>query len=118
MLKKPHNKDTEAKAKEIMALNRAGEELALDAVIKATEDMSTIVAQTKTKQGRIDVLMNNAVYIGIGDLFMKRVADKARTMERELIENTSASENEAKLLAAIWLGKVFKEINEGVNNRE
>lgn len=110
-------KDEEAKnaAHEVAKLNDIGQDIVIDASIRATESMIETLRNSKTKDTKIKALKDHGIYMGVGTQFMETLAPKAERMTDELIEH-GASPGEARVNTALWLAKVFIEIQNGMDN--
>lgn len=104
-------------AHEIAGVNSDGEAITMKATISGTENMIVIIPQLKTQEGKIKVLKDNALYMGIGAQFMQTVIPKAVAMQGEL-EDRGSNKNEAQLLTAIWLGSIIKDIHDQLSDIE
>lgn len=104
-------------AREVQALVTVGGEIAKQAGINASQDMATMLKNLETPEGRALAIKDHAVHMGVGAMFMEIIAPEFKTMAKDL-EGLGNSEEIAEVLAGMWLAKVFKEIEKGLNTLE
>lgn len=85
--------------------------------------MSRLVGKMDTKEQKAEALKYHALYMGIGTQFLQAVVPQAQAMPGELMEidrkaGDKPDKNTATVLADVWLGKVFKEIQKEVEKYE
>ncbi len=105
----------------IMATIKEGQDITLDAAAKASGQMATLLdGKFNTLTQRQAALEHHALYMGIGTMFMEEVAPHIQKMHSELKEEYEAegeeiSDSEIKVLQGLFIGKIFMEIQKGVD---
>lgn len=109
------DEEARAQAKSINETKMQGEKAVKDAVIKATKQMAKMTRNMQSQGARVEILERHALYMGVGTEFMARVAPLADKMHDDLIEMVE-DEYEGKILTALWLAKVFMEVEKSIAN--
>lgn len=104
-------------AKHIAKTVRDGEQITLVAAVNATEGIIKILENMKTKEGKIMMLQDNALFMGIASQFMETVVPQMATLQ-ERARADGLPENSTNIIYQVWLGKVFKDIYKGVEKHE
>lgn len=110
-------------AAEVTRLHISGGAIVLMAASTATDQMVRIVTKLDTQGKKIAALKHHGLYMGIGEEFMNIIVPMANTMADDLLathrtKGSKLPEREAKMLADIWLAKVFIEISKGISRHE
>lgn len=99
-----------AAAEEISHTANRGEDI-------ASENMAKMIANIKSKDGKIESLRAHALELGVAAQLRQHIIPHANVMVDELKE-IGTSENEAKVLSEIWLAKVVREVARQLNEQE
>lgn len=106
-----------AAAEEISHTANRGEDIVLEAAKLASENMAKMIANIKSKDGKIESLRAHALELGVAAQLRQHIIPHANVMVDELKE-IGTSENEAKVLSEIWLAKVVREVVRQLNEQE
>lgn len=107
-----------AAAHDITKVTRVGEDIAKDAMLKATADMAVMLAKLNTTNGKIEMLKHHALYIGIATQFRNQVLPLAEQMVADLTKATHGDKQHASMMTDIWLAKLVRDVVKAVNDYE
>lgn len=100
----------------VETITKSGQNLVLQAGMDASRYMMNLKV---SEEGELDkALLDNAMYIGVGLGFMDVIAPMIKKMVKELQDQVELSESEATIMQAIFAGRVFKCIQDALNEHE
>jgi hypothetical protein len=100
---------------ELLETMEVGQELALRAGREASLQMAKLTQHIGTKEARVEALRAHAVYIGLGLGFMSHLVPLIEGMVNDLKER-GIEDGEAQVIRSIFIGKVFKVIEQELEN--
>ena len=100
-------------AQDIKDIIDIGEKIARNAAVTASHDMTKMIRNNTSPEAKALALEHHALHIGIGTMFMQKIAPIAEEMMDDLMKCNS-DDSEARVLVGIWLAKVFMQIEKEV----